>query len=108
MVLRRIFRRKMHEVTGEWRQLQNEKFNDRYSTPNIIQVIKLRRIRWVGHAACMQKGRIVYRVLVGTPEGKRTLGRFRHQWEYNFEMDLQKVGWWDMNWIDLAQNRGGW
>jgi hypothetical protein len=59
MALRRIFGHKMDEVTGEWRQLQNEEFNDRYSTPNIIQVIKLRRMRWVGHAACMHKGRIV-------------------------------------------------
>ena len=42
---------------------------------------------------------------VGTPEGERTLGRSRHRWEDNFEMDLQEVGWWDMNWIDLAQDR---
>jgi hypothetical protein len=56
----------------------------------------------------MQKGRSVYRVLVGTPDGKRTLGRSRHRWEDNFEMDLQQVGWWDMKWIDLAQDRDRW
>jgi hypothetical protein len=56
----------------------------------------------------MWKGGSVCRVLVGTVEGKRTLGRSRHQWEDNFEMDLQEVGWWDMNWIDLAWDRDRW
>jgi hypothetical protein len=66
--------------------------------------MKWRRMRWVGHVAHIVKGRSVYRVLVATHEGKRTLGR-PDRWEDNFEMDLHEVGWWDMHWIDLAQDR---
>jgi len=91
-VLRRIFRPRRDEVTGEWRKLRNEKLNDLYSSPNIMRVIKSRRIRWSGHVARMGKGRGVYRVLVGKPEGNRPLGRPRRRWEDNIKMDLQEVG----------------
>ena len=74
MVLRRIFRPRRDEVTGEWR-LHNEELNDLYSSPNIVRLIKSRRMRWAGHVACMGEERGVYRVLVGKPEGKRPLGR---------------------------------
>jgi len=50
-------------------------------------------MRWVGHVARMGEGRVMYRVLVGKPEGKRSLGRHRHRWEGNIKMDLQEVGW---------------
>ena len=73
-VSRRIFRRKRGGVTGEWRKLHNEELNDLYSSPNIVRVIKARRIRWVGHVARMEEGRGVHKVLVGKPEGKRTIG----------------------------------
>jgi len=76
-VLRRIFGPKRNEVTGEWRKLHNEELNDLYCSPNIIRVIKLRRMRWTGHVARMVNRRSVYRVLVGKPEGKRPLGRPR-------------------------------
>jgi hypothetical protein len=79
-VLRRIFGPIRDEVTGEWRQLHNEELNDLYCSPTIVQVIKLRRMRWVGHVAYMGEGRGVYRVLVGMPEGKRSLGRQRLRW----------------------------
>jgi hypothetical protein len=79
-VLRRIFGPKRDEVMGEWRQLHNEEINDLYCSPTIVQVIKLRRMRWVGHVASMGEGRGVYRVLVGKPEGKRPLGRPRCRW----------------------------
>jgi len=65
------------EVTGEWRKLHNEELNDLYSLPNIIWVIKFRRLRWAGHVARMGKRRGASRVLVGKPEGKRPLGRPR-------------------------------
>ena len=70
-VLRRIFGPKKDEVAGEWRKLHNEELNDLYSSPNIVQVIKLRRIRWAGHVAHMGERRGAYRVLVWKPEGKR-------------------------------------
>jgi hypothetical protein len=74
-VLRRIFGSKRDEVTGEWRRLHNEELNDLYSSPNIIRVIKSRRMRWAEHVARMREGRGAYRILVGRPEGRRPLGR---------------------------------
>jgi hypothetical protein len=96
MVLRRIFEPKKDEVTGEWRSLYNTKFYDLYFTPNIIRVIKSRRMRWAGHVAYMGERRGVYRFLVGKPEGKRPLGRSRHRREDNIKMHLQEgdVGMW--------------
>jgi hypothetical protein len=73
-VLRRIFGPKRGEVTGEWRRLHNEQLNDLYSSPNIIRVIKSRRLRWAGHVACMGEKRGAYRIFVGRPEGRRPLG----------------------------------
>jgi hypothetical protein len=73
-VLRRIFGPKRDEVTEEWRKLHNEELNDLYSSPNIVRVIKSRRMRWAGYVARMGEGRGVYRLLVGKPEGKRPIG----------------------------------
>ena len=56
-------------MTGEWRKLHNEELNDLYSLPDIVQVVKLRRMRWAGHVARMGEDRGVHRVLVGKPEG---------------------------------------
>jgi hypothetical protein len=94
-VLRRIFWLKKDEVTVECRKLHNEEFTDLYSSLNIIQEIKLRRMRWVGHATHMGERRGAFRVLVGKPEGKRPLGRPRHRWEVYIKVDLQEVGWRD-------------
>jgi hypothetical protein len=79
-------------VTGEWRKLHNEELNDLYSLPNIVRVVKSRRMRWAGHVARIGEERGVHRVLVGKPEGKRPLGRPRHRWEDNIKMDLHEVG----------------
>jgi hypothetical protein len=87
-VLRRVFGPKRDEVTGEWRKLFNEELNDLYSLPNIVRVVKSRRMRRAGHMARMGEDRDVHRVLLGKPEGKRPLGRQRHRWE-NIKMDLQ-------------------
>jgi len=78
-VLRRVFGPKRDEVTGEWRKPHNEELNDLYSLPNIVRVVKSRRMRWVGHVARMGEDRGVHRVLVGKPEGKRPLGRPRRR-----------------------------
>ena len=88
-VMRRIFGPKRDELTGEWRKLHNEELKGLYSSPNIVRVIKSRRMRWAGRVARMGEGRGVYRVLVGKPEGKRPLGRPRRRWEDNIRMDLQ-------------------
>jgi hypothetical protein len=68
----------MDEITGEWRKLHIEELNDLYCSPNIVRVIKLRRIRWAGHVESMSERRGVFRVLMGKPDGKRPLGRPRH------------------------------
>ena len=73
-VLRRVFGPKRDGVTGEWRKLHNEELNDLYSLPNIVRVVKSRRMRWAGHVSHMGEDRGVNRVLVGKPEGKRPLG----------------------------------
>jgi hypothetical protein len=69
-VLRRIFGPKGEEMTGEWRRLHNEELDDKYSSPNIIWVIRSRRMRWAGHVAHMGEKRRAYRMLVGIPEGR--------------------------------------
>jgi len=102
-VLRRIFGPKMDAISGEWRKLHNEELNDLYCSPD-VQVNKQRRMRWAGHVARMGEMRGVCRVLVGTPEGKRPIGRHRNRWEDNIKMDLQEVGCGCMDWIDRAQD----
>jgi hypothetical protein len=91
-VLRRILGPKRDEVRGEWRRPHNKELYALYS-PNIIRVMKSRRLRWAGHVACMGERRGAYRALVGKPEVRRPLGRPRRRWEDNIKMDLQEVGW---------------
>jgi hypothetical protein len=106
-VLRTIFGPKREE-DGSWRKLLNDELHDVYSSPNIVRVIKSRRMRWAGHVARIGEGRGAYRVLVGRPEGKRPLGRHRHRWEDNIKMDLREIGIDGANWIRLAQDRVQW
>ena len=108
MVLRRICGTRSDEATREWRRLHNEELNDLYCSPNIVRVIKSRRMRWAGHVARMVEGRAVYRVLVGKPEGRRPLGRSRRRWVDNISMDLQEVGCGYMDWTGLDQDRDRW
>jgi hypothetical protein len=106
-VLRRIFGPKRDE-DGSWRKLHNDELHNLYSSSNIVRVIKSRKMRWVGHVARMGEGRGVYRVLVGRPEGKRSLGRPRRRWEDNIKMDLREIGIDGANWIQLAQDSVQW
>jgi hypothetical protein len=81
-VLRRIFGPKRKE-DGSWRKLHIDELHSLYSSPNIVRVIKSRRMRWAGHVARMGEGRCIYRVLVERPEDKRSLGRHRCKWDDN-------------------------
>jgi len=92
----------------EWRRLHNEELNDLNCSPDIVRVIKSRRMRWVGYMVGIGEDLGVYRVLVGKPEGKRPLGRPRGRWVDNIRMNLQEVGCGYMDWNGLAQDRDRW
>jgi hypothetical protein len=77
-------------------------------SPNIVRVIKSRRMWWAEHVARMEEGRGVYRVLVGRAEVKRPMGRPRSRWEDNIKMDVREIGIDGTNWIRLAQDRVQW
>ena len=82
--------------------LCNEELNDLYSLPNIVRVVKSRRMRWAGHVARMGEVREVHKVLMGKPEGKRPSGRPRRRWEDNIKMDLREVGGGRGDWMEFA------
>jgi hypothetical protein len=107
-VLRRIFGPRRDKGTRDWRKLHSEEFNDLYSSPHTVQVIKSRRMKWAEHIAHTGERRDVYRVLVGKHEGKRPLGRPSCRWEDNIKLHLQEVGCGDRDWIKLTQDRDRW
>ena len=106
-VLKRVFGPKRDEVTREWRKLHNEELNDLYSLPNIVRVIKSRRMRWAGHVARMGEDSGVHRVLVGKPEGKRPLGRPRRRiilrWIFRKLEGVVGTGW---SWLGIGTGGG--
>jgi hypothetical protein len=106
-VLRRIFGPKKEE-DGSWGKLHNHELHSLYSSPNIVRVIKSRRMRWAGHVARIGKGRGICRVLVGRPKGKTPLEKPRRRWDDNIKMDLREIGIDGTNWIRLAQDRVQW
>jgi hypothetical protein len=89
-------------------KVDNEELHDLYSSPSIIRIIKVRRMRWVGHVARMGEKRDAYRLLVEKLEGSRPLGRPRHRWVNNIRINLVEVGWGEVDWIGLAQDRDRW
>jgi hypothetical protein len=107
-VLRRILGPKRDEVTGEWRKLHNEELHDLYSSPSLIRIMTWRRMRWAEDVARMGEKRNAYRLLVENPEGRRQLGRPRCRWVDNSRMDIIEVGWGDVDWIGLTQDRDRW
>ena len=108
-VFRRVFGPKREEVTGEWWKLHNEELSDLYPLPNIVRVVKSRRMRWAGHVAHMGEARGVHRVLVGKPEGKRPLGRPRRRWGIILRWIFRKwegvarTGW---SWLRIGTGGG--
>jgi hypothetical protein len=104
----RIFEPKRDEVVRGWRKLHNEELHNLDSLPSTTRMIKSRRMRGAGHVACMWRKRNAYRILVGNPKGKRPLGRPRRRSEDNVQMDLREIGWGDLDWIDLDQDRDQW
>jgi hypothetical protein len=90
-VLRTIFDPKMKELAGDRRSLYNEELHKLYAPPNIIRVMKSRRIRWAEHVSCTGKIRNAYNILVGKYKGKRPLGRPRHRYEDNTRMDHREI-----------------
>jgi hypothetical protein len=107
-ILWKIFGPTRDEVTGDWRKLHNKELHSLYSSSSIIRVIKARRMRLGGHVAHMGEVRGAYNILVGKPEGRKPLGRPRRRWKDNIEMDLRKIGFGDVDWIYLAQDRDRW
>jgi hypothetical protein len=89
-VLRRIFGPKRKE-DGSWRKLHNDELRNMHSSPNIVRVIKSRRMRWAGHVARMREGRSVYKVLVGRPKWKRPRGRPSRRWDNNIKLVLREI-----------------
>jgi hypothetical protein len=106
-VLRRIFGPKREE-DGSWGKMHNDELLGPYSSPNIVRVIKSRRMRWAEHVVRMGEGRGVFRVLGEISERKRPMGRPRRRWEDNIKMDLREIGIDGANWLRLAQDRVQW
>jgi hypothetical protein len=95
-VLSRIFGQKRDKVTGDLRKLHNEELHNLYSSSN--RTIKSRTIRWAGHVARVREKRNAYMILVGKPEGKRSLGRPKRLWVDSIKMDLRdRMGWYGLD-----------
>jgi len=107
-VLRKIFGGKSTEVTAEWRRLHNNELYKIYSSPNFTAIIKSGILRFAGHVARMGERSGAYRVLVGRPHAKRTLGITRRRWEDSIKIGLLELGWESLNSTDLAQGRDMW
>ena len=85
-----------------------EELHSLYRSPNIVRVIKCRRLRWTWHVARMEEGRSAFKILTGKPTGKRPLGRPRRRWEDNIRMDLEEIVISAGNWVDSSQDRNDW
>ena len=89
-------------------RFHNEELESLYRLPNIVRVIKSRRLRWAGHVARMEEGRSALKIVTGKPTGKTPLGRPRRRWEDNIRIDLEGIGIIAGNWVDSAQDRDYW
>jgi hypothetical protein len=101
----KTFEPKREGILRGWRKVRNEEILNLYSSPNILRMIKSRRMRWTEHVEHMGQKSSAYRILLGKAEGKRQIGRPRRRWENNIKMHYREVGWGVMDWIGLAQDR---
>ena len=106
-MLRRIFGPKRDE-NGEWRRLHDDELHSLYCSPNIVRVIKSRRLRWADHVARIEESRRPFKSLTGKPTGKRPLGRPRRRWEDIIGTNIKEIGINTRNWVDSAQDRDYW
>jgi hypothetical protein len=91
-VLRGIFGPKRDELRGGRSKVHNEEPHNLYSSPNIMSMIKSRRMRWAGHVVRIREMRNAYKILAAKPEGKRELGRPMRKWEDNIKTNLWEMG----------------
>jgi hypothetical protein len=103
-----MFGQKTAEVTGNWRKLHNEELHNLYSSPDIVRMIKSRRMGCAGHVARMGEKRNSYRIKVGKPEGERPLGRPRRTWVDNIKINLRYDGmlWTGLIWLRIGASGG--
>jgi hypothetical protein len=104
-VLRTMFEPKRGEIIGGLRKLHNDELHNLPSSPDIIRMIKSRRMRWAWHVARMGEEMKSYRFLAGKPDGKRPLGRRTRGWEDSIKIDPREIGWGGMDWINMVQDR---
>ena len=93
---------------GEWRRLHNEELHSLYRSPNIVRMIKSRRLRWAGHVTRKEEGRSAFKILTCIPVGKRPIGRPRRRWEDNIRMYLKEICFNKRNLVDSARDRDYW
>jgi hypothetical protein len=101
-VLKRIFRPKREEVAGGWRRLHSEELHYLHASPNVVRVMKSRKVKWTGSVARMGQMRNLYKILLGKPEGKGALGKPSCRWVGTIRMDPREISWKGMNWIIVA------
>jgi hypothetical protein len=107
-MLRRIVRPKREEVAEDWLRLRNEELHNLYTSPNIIRVVKSRRVRWAGYVTRMGETKSACSILFVKPEGKRSLGTHRRRWEGSIRMHLKEIGLECLDFIRHSQNRDQW
>jgi hypothetical protein len=95
-------------MMGGRRKLHDDELYGLYSSPNIIRIIKSRKMSWAEHVAQGVGKKNAYRLLIGKPEGTRPLGKPRRRWVDNIKVGLVEVGLVGLYWIDLAQDRYSW
>jgi hypothetical protein len=107
-ILRRIFGPRRQEVAGVWRRLHNKELHNLYASPDIIRVIKSKRMRWKKHVSHIGDMRNAYSILVGKPERKKPLGRTCRRWKNYIRVDLRDIGGEIVDWMHLGQDRDQW